>query len=130
VVRRLFSSLVVLACLLGVLEPSIACAAACNTSSDCCPIGSPANGSPQLHQPALAVQAIGCCEANPAPSISVAAIDARSDQGHACGPSAATAPSILIRVERPPQELTAAAAQIPARFDESETYLSTARLRL
>lgn len=130
VVRRLFRALVVLACLLGILEPSIACAAACTTSWDCCPVASPADGNPQLHQAARAVHATSCCEASPVFSSSVAAVDARSDQGHAGGSSAATPLSILIRVARPPQELTTAAARVPAHFDESEAYLSTARLRL
>ena len=129
-VRRLFGSLVVLASLLGILQPSIACAAACTSAPDCCPAGSPAGGSSQLNQPSLSAQPGICCEARPVLATLATAIGTRSDQGHACGSSAAIATPTLVPVGRPPQELRTATAQIPDRLDDSLTYLRTARLRL
>ena len=128
-VRRLFASSVVLACLLGILQPAVACAAACASHTDCCPGGSLAGSGEQLHQPSPSVQASRCCELRPAIATSVSAIGGRTDQGHASGSSAAIALPALIPVGRPPQELRAP-AQIPDHFDESLTYLRTARLRL
>jgi hypothetical protein len=129
-VRRLFASLVVLACLLGILQPAIACAAACASQTDCCPAGSPARSGEQLHAPSFDAQVLSCCELRPAIATSVSAIDARNDQGHAAGSPAAIAPSALIRLGRPPHQLGAPAAQIPDYPDQSLTYLRTARLRL
>lgn len=130
VVRRLFASWVVLACLLGVLQPAIACATACASQTDCCPAGSPAGSREELAGPSIDAQSLSCCELRSAIATSVSAIDARNDQGHASGSSAPTAPSALIGVNRPPYQLRAAAAQIPDCPDQSLTYLRTARLRL
>jgi hypothetical protein len=128
VVRRLFASWVVVACLLGIMHSAIACAAACALPTDCCPAGSPAGSGEQLQQPSLSAQASNCCVLGPAIATSVSAIGGRSDQGHASGSSAAIASPSGAR--RPPQGLRAPAAQIPDHLDESLTYLRTARLRL
>jgi hypothetical protein len=130
VIRRLFGSLVVLACLLGILQPAIACVAACAADKDCCPAGSLAGSGEQVHQLSLSAQLSSCCELRLAIATSVSAIGGRTEQGHGSGSSAAIALPTAIRVGRPPQELRAPAAQIPHPFDESLTYLRTARLRL
>ena len=129
-VRRLFASLIVLACLLGILQPAIACAAACASDTDCCPAGSPAVSGEQVHLPSLSVQASSCCELRAAIATSVSAIGSRTDQGHGSESSAAIALPTVFRVGRAAQELRAPAAQIPHHLDESLRYLRTARLRL
>ena len=129
-VRRLFASWVVLGCLLGILQPAIACAAACASAMDCCPARSPPGSGEQLHQPSLSAQANSCCELRPAVTTSASAIGTRSDQGHPSESSAAVALPVVVRLGRPPQELRTPAAQIPNHLNESLTYLHTARLRL
>jgi hypothetical protein len=122
---------VVLGCLLGILQPALACAAACAPTTDCCPAGPQAGRGEQLHERAFSVQSTGCCELRPTVATSVAVIGATRDQGHPTGSSAPIAPPPTpFQIGRPPHQLGAPAAQIPDYPDQSLTYLRTARLRL
>jgi len=126
VFRRLIASIVVLACLLGTLQPAIACANS-TSRTDCCPAGSPADTG---RQAAPCAQASSCCALNPAIASSVSAIGVRTFQDHGSVPSAAIALPITVRVGQYLRELQTSAAQTPDPINESLTYLRTARLRL
>src|SRR5437763_4422027 len=47
VVRRLIASLVLVACLLGIVQPALACANSASRT-DCCPAGSPAGAGERM----------------------------------------------------------------------------------
>ena len=127
-VRRLIASMVVLACLLGILKPAIACAD-CVSRTDCCPAGSSADCGAQMRGTSPCAQASSCCALRAAISPSVSALGIRATQGHASGPSAIALP-VTVRVGQYPRELQTPTAQIPDPINESLTYLRTARLRL
>jgi len=128
VVRRLIASMALLACLVGTVQPVIACAS-CSVRTDCCPTGSPAGGSEQRHQTSPGAQASDCCALSAAITPSVSAVGARTPQGHASGSSAAIAlPAVIRAGQRLPEPPTSAAKIAP--LDQTLTYLRTARLRL
>jgi hypothetical protein len=126
VFRRLIASIVVLACLLGTVQPAIACANS-TSRTDCCPAGSPADTG---HQAAPCAQASGCCALSPAIASSVSAIGVRTSQDHGCVSSAAIALPITVRMGQYLRELQTSATQTPDHINDSLTYLRTARLRL
>ena len=124
--RRLIASIVILACLLGTVQPAIACANS-TPRTDCCPTGSPANTG---HQAAPCAHASSCCALSPAIASSVSVIGARTSQDHGSVPSAAIALPVTVRVGQCLRELQTSVAQTPDPVNESLTYLRTARLRL
>jgi hypothetical protein len=126
VFRRLIASILILACLLGTVQPAIACANS-TSRTDCCPAGSPADTG---HQAAPCAQAISCCALRPAIASSVSAIGARTSQDHGSVSSAAIALPVTVRVRHYLPELQTSPAQTPDPINESLTYLRTARLRL
>jgi hypothetical protein len=129
VVRRLIASLVVLACLLGIVRPAIDCSN-CVSRTDCCPAGSATDCGAQIRSASHCAQATHCCalRATVAPSLSL--IGVRVPQGHASGFPAATLLATMPTVGRPLLNLRTPVAFIPIHVDESLTYLRTARLRL
>src|SRR2546430_11332796 len=84
VVRRLIASLVLVACLLGIVQPALACANSASRT-DCCPAGLPAGAGEQMRPASASIEAYGCCALRAAISPSVAAVRARTAQGHASG---------------------------------------------
>jgi hypothetical protein len=128
VFRRLIASLVVLACLLGIVQPAIACAT-CVSQTDCCPAGSPSGWNETGHQAAPCTEASGGCALSTIVAPSVLAIKARSPQGHVSAFPAAIALPTMVGLGRQPEPGTLA-ARIPDPVNESLTYLRTARLRL
>jgi hypothetical protein len=129
VFRRLIAALVVVASLLGIVEPAIACAT-CVSRTDCCLAGSPSGCSESGQQAASCTQAIGCCGLSTAVASSVLAIKARTSQGHVSASSAAIALPIMAGLGQQPAQPRTLAARIPDPINESLTYLRTARLRL
>jgi hypothetical protein len=125
-VRRLITCLTVWICLLGMIQPALACA----PSGDCCPKGSPAADSVGNATVPAAIAVDGCCCAHQAITTSpwVAAHPRKAlDQG--AGPPASIAASIDLLVAQLP---TRAAPLLLTNYrrNESLTYLRTARLRL
>ncbi len=124
-VRRLIASMVLLACLLGIVQPALACAD-CASRTDC-----PAGSTAGCDLPASpCAQAISCCEMGAAVAPSVSAIAARATQGHEPESSAASIPPTGLRVGHSLEELRTPLARIPDPTNQSQTYLRTARLRL
>jgi len=127
--NRLIAALVVVASLLGIAQPAIACAN-CVPQTDCCPTGSP-SGSSELGQPSASrTQAISCCALSTTTAPSVLAVKARTPQAHVSASSAAIALLTMVGLGQQPAEPRTLAARIPDHVDESLTYLRTARLRL
>jgi hypothetical protein len=125
VVRRLIASLVLAACLLGIVQPVLACAG-CAPRTDC-----PAGCTPGCGIPASpCAQAISCCEVGTAVAPSISAIAARTTQSHTPGSSVASSPPTDLRVAQSLQERRTPLALVPDPINESHTYLRTARLRL
>jgi hypothetical protein len=125
VVRRLFASMVLLACLLGIVQPALACAD-CASRTDC-----PAGSTPGCDLPASpCAQAISCCEMGATVAPSVSAIAARTTEGHELRSSAASIPPTGLRVAQSLQQLRTPLTRVPDPTDQSQTYLRTARLRL
>lgn len=125
VMRRLIASMVLLACLLGNVQPALACAS-CAPQTDC-----PAGCTPGSAIPdAASVQAIGCCEVGSPVAPSVSAIAARAPQSHAPGSSVASNPSSGPRVTYVLHQRQTPLARTPDPTNEFLTYLRTARLRL
>ena len=124
-VRRLIASLVLVACLLGTVQPALACAHAASRT-DCCPTGS---SGERLRPTAPSIEAYGCCAQPAAVTPSVSVVRARTVQGHAStSPGAVDLTWVAVgqhvaAVRTPP-------ALISYHVDESLTYLRTARLRL
>jgi hypothetical protein len=129
VFRRFVVSMVVLACLVGIVQPAIACAN-CISRTDCCPAGSPASGGEQMYPAAPCAQVSSLCILSAAIAPSVAAIAARTSHDQAPGYSAAIILPITVRMAQHRRELQTAAAKVPDPANESLTYLRTARLRL
>ena len=129
VFRRLIASMVVLACLLGIVQPAIACAN-CISRTDCCPAGSPASGGERMHPAAPCAQVSSCCILSAAIAPSVSAIGVRTSHDQASGYSAAIALPATVGMAQHLRELQTAGAKVPDPANESLTYLRTARLRL
>ena len=127
--RRLIASIVVLASLLGTIQPAIACANR-TSRTDCCPASSPADARELTHQVAPCVQANNCCALRPAIASSVSAFAARTSQDQGSVSSAAIALPVMVPVGQYLRELQTSFAQTPDPVNESLTYLRTARLRL
>jgi hypothetical protein len=128
VFRRLIASMALLACLLGIVQPAIACAN-CTSRTDCCPFGSPAGCSEQMHLASHCAQASNCCALSAAIAPSASPIGSRTSHGDSTG-SFATALPAVVRVGQQLAELRALQALTPDPINESLTYLRTARLRL
>lgn len=123
-VRRLFTTLTLWTCLLGMIQPTLAC----GLGTDCCPKGS---ASTQIEQTTLQAAADdSCCAAQPAlaSSPSVVAQPRKALNWDAGSPSLLTAP-IAITVARSVLHV-ASLVLTDYRGDFSLTYLHTARLRL
>jgi len=129
VVRRLIASLVLVACLLGIVQPALAYTN-CASRTDCCPAGSPASCLEQLCLASPCVQAGSCCALRAASAPSVSAVRPRTAHGHASRVSAGIALPPGLPVGQRPPELRPPPAQVPAHVNQSLTYLRTARLRL
>jgi hypothetical protein len=128
VVRRLIAALVVVASLLGIVQPAIACAT-CVSRTDCCPAGSPPGCSESGFQAASCTQTSSCCALSTTAAPSVLAVKARTPQAHVSASSVAIALPTMVGLGQLPEPRTLA-ARIPDHFNESLTYLRTARLRL
>lgn len=123
-VRRLFTTLMLWGCLLGMIQPT----PACGPGTDCCPKGSASTCVEQTTLPAVADDS--CCAAQPAlaSSPSVVAQPRKALDQAAGSPSFLTAPP-AVPVSR--SVLQVALLVLTAyRGDFSLTYLHTARLRL
>lgn len=120
-VRRLTVSLMLLTCLLGMIQPALACVA----PTDCCSTGC---GRP-MHPGAGWVETSDCCAtAAVVSSVSITA-QARHALDPASGSPAVTAGPADLQLARYPNVL----ARLPATqspVDQSHIYLRTARLRL
>jgi len=123
VVRRLIASMVLVACLLGIVQPALAYT---NCASRTCPAGC----AEQLCLASPCVQAGSCCALRATSTPSVSAVRPRTTQAHASGPSPASALPTGLPVGQHPPELRMPPAQIPVHANQSLTYLRTARLRL
>ena len=129
VFRGLIAALVVVASLLGIVQPAIACAN-CVPRTDCCPAGSLPGCSESGYQTASCTQADGCCALSTTVAPSVLAVKGRTPHAHVSAASAAIAPPAMFGLGREPTELRTLAARIPDPVNQSLTYLRTARLRL
>ena len=126
--RRLTASLVLLACLLGIVQPALACANAA-WRTDCCPGGSTGGTDQRMHPPSPGMDAHSCCTLRAAVTPSPSTIRGRTDQGQASAPPAA----VDLPTMAPFGHLLALRApvvQLPDHLNKSLTYLHTARLRL
>jgi len=123
VVRRLGASLMLLACLLGIVQPAFACA----LSADCCQSGCTEPKPPGSGGVALE----GCCVTQAA----VGAPASLSPQArHALDGGADGSAAVIASADDfqavPQREIGAARLAIRVATDKSLTYLLTARLRL
>ncbi len=124
-VRRLITSLTVWICLLGLIQPALACA----SPADCCPKGS-AGGIEQSSVPgANAVDGCCCVQQARASSPWVAAQPLKAPDHRASPPAS---PGVEFDVLVSQRAATQAALLVRAdyRSNHSLTYLQTARLRL
>ena len=128
-IRRLIASLVLVACLLGIVQPALACANSASRT-DCCPAGSPAGAGEQMRPASASIEAYGCCALRAAISPSVSAVRARTAQGHASGSPAVVALPTVVPLGQHVPALRTPALRVPDHLDGSLTYLRTARLRL
>jgi hypothetical protein len=127
VVRRFLTSLLLWTCLLGIVQPGFACA----SQTDCCQSGSTGGCGGQPDPAASGVGTDNCCaiQTNAPPA---ASIRARPDQPQLHSSGAPVAADFT-RVELPtdPRGWTPLRRAIGHTvFDQSLTYLRTARLRL
>lgn len=129
VFRRLIASLVIVASLLGIVQPALACAN-CVSRTDCCPAGSPSGCSESGHQAASCAHTNSCCALSTTVAPSVLAVKARTPHAHVATSSAAIGLPTMFGLGREPTEPRTLAARIPDPINESLTYLRTARLRL
>ena len=127
--RRPIASLVVVACLLGIVQPAIACAAGASRT-DCCPAGSPASSGDQMRPASPALEAFSCCALPAAVTPSVSAVRTRTTHAHTSGSTAIFDLPMQDLVGPRLSALQAPPALIPYYANESQTYLRTARLRL
>jgi hypothetical protein len=122
VFRRLGASLMLLACLLGMVQPALACV----PRSDCCTSGCSARTQPGLAESALddccAIQAAVGASVSPAPH-------PRHGLNVTGGSPAFIAPAADLQ-PRPPRNLGAPPLTTRSPTDQSLTYLRTGRLRL
>ena len=128
VVRRLLASLLLAAGLLGILQPAFACA----SRTDCCPTGTTRGCAGQNCAAAGWIATHSCC-ATRAISPSSVSIRARPDQlqPHASGAPVTADLSAVDSLPRDRSGWTPLPFVIANTvFDESLTYLRTARLRL
>jgi hypothetical protein len=123
-VRRLITTLMLWACLLGVIQPTLAC----GPGTDCCPKGSASTCAERTTAPAVAADS--CCASRPALASypSVVAQPRKSLDRAAGFPSLLTAPA-AVPIARSVLQV-APLAHADYRGDFSLTYLHTARLRL
>ena len=128
-VRRLIASLVLVACLLGIVQPALACADGASRT-DCCPAGSPAGAGEQTCRASPSIEAYRCCALGVTATSSVSAVRTRTAQGHASASAAVVAPPTAVALGQHIPALRTPAARVPDHVDESLTYLRTARLRL
>ena len=124
-VRRLIASLVLVACLLGIVQPALACAESASRT-DCCPAGA----GEQTCRASASIEAYRCCALGVTVTSSVSAVRTRTAQGHACASSAVVALPTVVPLGQHMPALRTPAARVPDHVDESLTYLRTARLRL
>ena len=123
-VRRLFITLILWTCLLGMIQPTLAC----GLGTDCCPKGS---ASTHVQQATLsAVEDASCCTAQPALASSplVVAQPRKALDRAAGSPSLFVAPATVPTSRSVPY--VASIVLTDFRGDSSLTYLHTARLRL
>jgi len=129
VARRLIPSLVLVACLLGIVQPALACANSASRT-DCCPAGSSEGCGEQMRLASAWIEANGCCASRAAvtSSESIAARPHHAPKRASGLPAAAALPAVIPVAQHSavptPPALTA------YRANESQTYLRTARLRL
>ncbi len=128
-VRRLITSLVLVACLLGIVQPTFACVTGASRT-DCCPARSSAGAGEQLRQTAPSIEAYSCCALPTAVTPSVLGVRARPAQWHASGSPAVVDLPTGYLVDQYPSAQRRPTALVPYHADESQTYLLTARLRL
>lgn len=122
-VRRLLAPLTLWICLLGMVQPALACA----LRADCCPKPSPA---PYIQQTsAAAIADDDCCSARSTAASSpwVAAQPRKAPDQTASAPASFDFRDDTLLAQRPIQP---ASALTDYRGNESLTYLRTARLRL
>jgi hypothetical protein len=123
VVRRLTASLMLLACLFGMVQPALACV----SRSDCCTSGCSARTQPGL---AAAAALDDCCVIQAAVGASVSlAPQSRHGLNVTGGSPAFIAPAADLQ-PRPPRNLAAPPLATGSPTDQSFTYLRTGRLRL
>jgi hypothetical protein len=127
--RRLIASLVVVACLLGIVQPALACANGASRS-DCCPAGSPAHGGDQMRPAFPSLEGYSCCALPAAVAPSVWAVRTRTTHALASGSTAMVDLPTQDLVGQHLSALQTSPALIPYYANESQTYLRTARLRL
>jgi hypothetical protein len=124
VVRRLITSLMLSACLLGTVQPAFACGPA----TDCCPRGSASGCIEQITVPA--VPADDCCAAQPTLAASSCVVaQPRKSFDQAVAPPALFGPPADVPVAQSVLQV-APLFLTDYRADASLTYLHTARLRL
>ena len=117
--RRLFTSLMLWGCLLGMVQPTLAR----GPCTDCCP-----GCTDQSTVPAVADD--GCCAARPAlPSSPSVVAQPRKALDRAAGSPSLLAALAAVPIARPVLQI-APVALTNYRGDFSLTYLHTARLRL
>jgi hypothetical protein len=125
VIRRLIASMIVVACLLSIVQPAIACANC--VSTDCCPAGS----SDQRRPASPDTQARACCALGAALAPSLSALGARTLEGrHASASSPGIALPAGAWVASCLGDCRTRVAQVSNPINESLIYLLTARLRL
>ena len=125
--RRLIAALMVVASLLGVVQPALASVA----SRDCCSTSMPAQCGESARFAAVANDSSDCCATRAPVAASSVAISAqpRSVLDRASGPaSLAAVPTAFQRALQP--VISAPRVPAPPAADQSDTYLRTLRLRL
>lgn len=123
-VRRLFTTLILSVCLLGVVQPTLAC----GPGTDCCPRGS---ASVCIEPPTVPrVSADDCCAAKPtlAASSWVVAQPRKSSDPTVASPALFGPPADVLAAQSALQVTPLFLTEY--RADASLTYLHTARLRL
>lgn len=120
-VRRLLASLTIWICLIGMVQPALAC------GLDCCPKRSPA---PYIQQTSSAAIADDCCCARSTAASSpwVAAQPRKAPDQVASSPVSFGCAADTLIAQRPIQ--SASVVLTDYRGNQSLTYLRTARLRL
>ena len=122
-VRRLAAAFMLLACLLGAVQPVFACV----SHSDCCP----SRCTDQVSLGSIWVESSACCavQAPVGTSLSIASHSRQAPNVAVGSPALVTLADDPLRLV-PALEIRAAQAATTSRPDLSLTYLRTARLRL